>query len=113
MQAFVFLREFVLGNNRTGFYDGTNEVVGGENTSIYRNNILPGKSGIAVGSGTIQSTVFYPSATVAAWESFIQTAVPPQPSAGSTQNGALATLELSASTILLWGALASGLLTIL
>ncbi|KAK7685696.1 hypothetical protein QCA50_011040 [Cerrena zonata] len=115
--AFVFLREFILGNNQTGFFDGSNSVVGGENTSIFANNILPGQSGIAVGSGTTQSTVFYPSATVAAWDSFTQTAIP-MPSGDSAalgKNGAenIVAWFWTEKIIGLWSVLWLAILTVL
>ncbi|KAK7685690.1 hypothetical protein QCA50_011034 [Cerrena zonata] len=115
--AFVFLREFVLGNNQTGFFDGSNSVVGGENTSIFANNLMPGQSGIALGSGTTQSTFFYPSATLAAWESFTQTAIPTQSggSAAANNNGAQNVMAWSWTEriIGLWSALWLALVTIL
>lgn len=116
-QAFIFLREFVLGNNQTGFFDGSNSVVGGENTSIFVNNLLPGQSGIALGSGTTQSTFFYPSATLAAWASFTQTAIP-KPSGGSeaaNNNAAQSVVAWSwtEKIIGLWSALWLAMVTIL
>jgi carboxypeptidase D len=77
-QAFVFFREFILGNNQTGLVSdssGSVQVVGGEASSL-QNGILPGTSGIIYGSGSELSTAFYPSATVAAWDAFIATAAP-------------------------------------
>jgi carboxypeptidase D len=86
-QAFVFFREFILGNNQTGLVSnssGNVQVVGGEASSL-QNGILPGTSGITYGSGSDLSTAFYPSATVAAWQSFIATAAP----AATQRSGAL------------------------
>ncbi|KAI0079396.1 alpha/beta-hydrolase [Panus rudis PR-1116 ss-1] len=103
--AFIFLREFVLGNNQTGFFDGSNSVVGGENSSLLANDVIPGQSGIFVGSGTTQSTYTYPSATIAAWQSFTQTALPTPGATGSadsTQNGEMG----MSSGGLLWSAIA-------
>jgi len=74
-QAYTFLREFVLGNNSTGLVtnsSGSIVVVGGENSTLAE-NILPGQAEIYYGSGTTQSTYTFPSATVAAWNSFIRT----------------------------------------
>ncbi|KAH8075870.1 alpha/beta-hydrolase [Cristinia sonorae] len=88
-RAFVFLREFVLGNNETGLVtntSGTVSVVGGESTTIFVNDILPGQDGIYAGSGTTQSTYTYPSATVAAFASFTATALP-SVSAATGSNG--------------------------
>lgn len=73
-QAYVFLREFVLGNNQTGLVNTTDgQIVGGEN-SILAEDVMPGQSGIYVGSGATQSTYTFPSATIAAWQSYIATA---------------------------------------
>ncbi|KII85865.1 hypothetical protein PLICRDRAFT_44287 [Plicaturopsis crispa FD-325 SS-3] len=74
--AFVLAREFLFGNNQTGLVTNSSggvSVVGGENSSL-AGDFLPGQAGIFVGSGTTQSTYFFPSATVAAWEQFIHTA---------------------------------------
>ncbi|KAI0954566.1 hypothetical protein AcW1_006420 [Taiwanofungus camphoratus] len=72
--AYVFLREFVLGNNQTGLVNTTDgQIVGGEN-SILAEDVMPGQSGIYVGSGATQSTYTFPSATIAAWQSYIATA---------------------------------------
>ena len=79
LKAFVFLREFVLGNNSTGLVvngtDGNVTVVGGED-SIYQNDYIPGTNVIFYGSGTTVSSVVAPSASVSAFYSFLQTATP-------------------------------------
>lgn len=84
------LREFILGHNQTGLVansSGKISVVGGENATLAQ-PILSGQAGIYVGSGTTQSTYTYPSATIAAWDSFIATSAPTAPGAGSgTSNG--------------------------
>lgn len=75
-QALVFVREFVFGSNTTGLVtntSGTLTVVGGENATL-ADTVLPGQDEIYVGSGTTQSTFVYPSATIAAWNSFFATA---------------------------------------
>ncbi|KAI0083348.1 Alpha/Beta hydrolase protein [Irpex rosettiformis] len=75
-KAFVFLREFVLGSNTTGLVtnsSGTLTVTGGENATL-ADTVLPGQDEIYVGSGTTQSTYVYPSASIAAWNSFFATA---------------------------------------
>ena len=90
-QAFVFLREFVLGNNQTGLVtnsSGTVTVVGGENSTL-AGTVHPGQLGIYVGSGTTQSTYTYPSATIAAWNSFF---------ASVTSQSATATTSSSTGT---------------
>ncbi|KZT67351.1 alpha/beta-hydrolase [Daedalea quercina L-15889] len=74
--ALTFLREFVLGDNQTGLVEsgnGDTEVVGGEVSSLAV-GVLPGQTGIFIGSGATQSTYTFPSATIAAWESYIVTA---------------------------------------
>ncbi|KAF7290334.1 Carboxypeptidase [Mycena chlorophos] len=71
--AAVFLREFVLGSNNTGFVDTSGNVVGGEESSL-AGDFLPGGTVIYFGSGadatTTASTVI-PGATVASWNAFI------------------------------------------
>lgn len=74
--AHTFLREFVLGDNQTGLVttrDGRATVVGGAVSSLAV-GVLPGQSGIFIGSGATQSTYTFPSATIAAWDSYIVTA---------------------------------------
>lgn len=91
LQAYVMLREFILGNNQTGLvtnFSGTVSVVGGESTSLAA-EVLPGQSGIYVGEGSTQSTYTYPSATIAAWESFIDTAIP-SPTIAASSSGNIA-----------------------
>lgn len=70
------LREFILGSNRTGLVtnsSGAVSVVGGEVTSLEA-DVLPGQTGIYMGTGTTQSTYTFPSATIAAWDKFIESA---------------------------------------
>ncbi len=84
-QAFVFLREFVFGNNETGLVTnvkGHTTVIGGEDPQL-ANTVLTGQSGIYYGSGTTQYTYTYPTATIAAWETFIAFAT-------DTENGKVA-----------------------
>jgi carboxypeptidase D len=88
-QAFVFLREFVLGNNQTGLVtnsSGAISVIGGENSTL-AGTVLPGQLGIYVGTGTTQSTFTYPSATIAAWNSFIATVTSQSAAATSSSTG--------------------------
>jgi carboxypeptidase D len=72
-QAFVFLREFVLGNNETGLVkkskSGVVTVVGGEKKSL--EGVIPGGDKIYYGNGATQSTYIFPAATRAAWKTFI------------------------------------------
>ena len=71
-QALVFLREFVLGNNRNGTVSGA-VVVGGEDKAL-AGEFLPGGNEIFFGSSATQGTSTIPAATQAAWSSFIATA---------------------------------------
>ena len=91
-------------------------MVGGENSSIYVNNILPGQSGIALGSATTQSTFFYPSATLAAWASFTQTAIPTSSGGSQTANNGAQGVSVWSWTekvVGLWSALWLALVTLL
>ncbi|KAF8074955.1 Alpha/Beta hydrolase protein [Lyophyllum atratum] len=75
--AFTFLREFVLGKNQTGLVtktaNGKVVVVGGTDATLAQ-DVLPGGDEIYYGAGTKASTYIFPSATRAAWSSFIRTA---------------------------------------
>lgn len=70
--AFVFLREFVLGNNATGTVKG-GTVVGGTNTKL-ADFVQTARSAIFTGAGVTQGSYVAPSATIASWEKFIATA---------------------------------------
>jgi len=75
LKAFTFLREFVLGNNKQGLVVGSGDyftVIGGENSTLAGENI-PAADEIYYGSATAQSTYIAPSATRAAWKTFIRT----------------------------------------
>jgi carboxypeptidase D len=74
-QAFTFAREFLFGSNSTGQVTLSGAVVGGEDPSL-EGDVLPGNSALYLGSGATQSTYVFPSATIAAWDAFIQTAEP-------------------------------------
>ncbi|KAH7910092.1 alpha beta-hydrolase [Hygrophoropsis aurantiaca] len=74
--ALVLMREFVYGNNQTGLVtssSGTIKVIGGENSTLAE-LIMPGQEAIYYGAGTTESTYYFPTATIAAWEKFIATA---------------------------------------
>lgn len=89
-QAFTFLREFVLGSNTTGLVtnsSGVISVIGGENSTLAE-DILPGQDEIYYGSAATQSTFVYPSATIAAWKTFIRTATATPSSSLSAVNSA-------------------------
>ncbi|KAJ7668903.1 Alpha/Beta hydrolase protein [Mycena rosella] len=87
--AFVFVREFILGSNTTGLVDSNGTVVGGEDPTLAL-DVMPGPNVIYYGDGssgkTTLSTVV-PSATVASWQQFIETATATAPSgSGSTSS---------------------------
>lgn len=89
-RAYVFAREFILGNNQTGLVtnaSGDVTVIGGEDSAL-AGPVLPGQLGIYVGSGMTQSTYTYPSATISAWSSFFATATVHATPAGSVPAGA-------------------------
>ncbi|PSR71878.1 hypothetical protein PHLCEN_2v12222 [Hermanssonia centrifuga] len=93
-RAFVFLREFVFGNNETGLVTsvkGHTTVIGGEDPQL-ANTVLTGQSGIYYGSGTTQYTYTYPTATIAAWETFIAFAT-------DTENGKVAASATAAQLV--------------
>src|SRR5262249_7111161 len=72
-QAFTFVREFVLGNNKAGTVVKTTtggvSVVGGEDPALAA-DIIEGRPEIYYGAGATQSTYVFPSATRAAWKAF-------------------------------------------
>jgi hypothetical protein len=71
-QALVFVREFVLGSNRNGSVV-SNGTIGVTHSLV--DDILPGETNaIFTGSGTTLGSTIWPSATIAAWDSFISTA---------------------------------------
>lgn len=61
--------------------------MGGESSSLYANGILPGQSSIFVGTGTTQSAVTFPSATIEAWQKFTATAIPNLSSTNDSNGG--------------------------
>jgi carboxypeptidase D len=76
-QAYVLLREFILGSNKTGLY-----IHGGPTTTALgptatlegpAKDLLRGGDAIFTGSYTTQGSVVAPSQTIAAWNSFIAT----------------------------------------
>ncbi|KAF8637623.1 hypothetical protein AX17_002692 [Amanita inopinata Kibby_2008] len=70
VSAFTFVREFVFGSNTTGLVTSSGTVIGGEDANL-TDDILPGNDAVYLGAGATQSTYMFPSATRAAWESFI------------------------------------------
>ncbi|KAG6374821.1 hypothetical protein JVT61DRAFT_4206 [Boletus reticuloceps] len=79
MQALTLAREFIFGNNQTGLVtkssSGSVVVIGGEMSSL-GSGIICGEAGIYYGSATTESTYFFPSATVEAWNKYTATATP-------------------------------------
>jgi carboxypeptidase D len=76
LQAFVFVREFVLGTNQTGLVDSSGSVVGGEDPALAA-DAMPGGLAIFYGDGdsaTTSLSTIAPSATLASWSQFIATA---------------------------------------
>ena len=74
MQAYVFLREYVIGSNTTGLVlPNSTVVVGGEDPE-YAGDIIPGTPVIFYGSSTTVSSTVAPSASLASWASFLATA---------------------------------------
>ncbi|CDO75095.1 hypothetical protein BN946_scf185010.g20 [Trametes cinnabarina] len=88
-QALVFLREFVLGSNKNGTVEGTS-VVGGENSTL-AGDYFPGGNEIFYGSAATQGTSTVPSATIAAWNSFLATATAAAGSGAGTSEGSTTT----------------------
>lgn len=65
------------------------------------NGILPGEHNpIFTGSGTTLGSTVWPSATIAAWDSFIATATSIAPGGGSGKNSASGIVISSASLLL-------------
>ncbi|KAE9398534.1 alpha/beta-hydrolase [Gymnopus androsaceus JB14] len=69
--AKVFIQQFVFGTNTTGLVEGSS-VVGGEDP-VLAEDVLPGSDPIYYGSLSTESSTVWPSATRAAWQSFIVT----------------------------------------
>ncbi|KZP13619.1 alpha/beta-hydrolase [Athelia psychrophila] len=72
--AYVFLREFILGTNTTGLLlPNATTPIGGQDAAL-AGDIVPGGSVIYYGSGTTASSTVAPSASFAAWASYLATA---------------------------------------
>ncbi|KAK1231080.1 hypothetical protein PQX77_005808 [Marasmius sp. AFHP31] len=88
--SFIFLREFILGNNSTGLVTdegGTVTVVGGEDPSLSGPFMPADTAAIFYGRLSTESSSFAPSATIAQWRSFIATVTNADFQAQSTQDG--------------------------
>jgi len=79
ISALTLVRDYIFGNSQTGLVtnsgSGEVSVVGGE-VSPLRGEILPGEPAIYYGQGKTESSYFFPTATVNAWDKFIATAAP-------------------------------------
>jgi len=74
--AFVFFRDFILGDSKVGLVETGGSVVGGEGASTQLvGDILYGQSSILFGNGTATSLFTYPSATIASWEKYFSSVV--------------------------------------
>ncbi|KLO07454.1 alpha/beta-hydrolase [Schizopora paradoxa] len=93
--AFVFFREFILGGNQTGLVvtpsskKGATSVVGGEEKTLLVGDVLPGQTDIVYVLGLGTTSQVFPSATIAAWETFLAKQHPTQASSGGAQSCSL------------------------
>ncbi|KAF8576822.1 alpha/beta-hydrolase [Ramaria rubella] len=105
-RALTFVREFILGTNPNGTVVDNSTVIGGESHPLV-NDILPGETNpIFTGSGTTLGSTIWPSATIAAWDSFIATATAPTNSTSNQsgkKNGAMAQFVRSGTVIAVIG----------
>jgi len=70
--AWTFLREFILGNNKTGLVTNADTpAVGGEDPQYAVNTLAEGPE-IYQGSYTTTSTYHFPTETVARWDRYVQ-----------------------------------------
>jgi len=87
VSALVLVREFIFGNNQTGLLTNTSSggvsVIGGE-VSTLGNEIMTGEAAIYYGQATTESSYFFPSATVEAWNAYVATATPVATSGASS-----------------------------
>ena len=86
-KAWTFLREFILGNNKTGLVvDANTPAVGGEDPQYAVNTLAEGPE-IYLGSYTTTSTYSFPTETVARWDQYIQNNSTSKDSGSLTQTG--------------------------
>ena len=86
-QAFILLREFILGSNDTGLVCADNTTVGGVDPALVPGGILPGQSSILYGSGTATSEYLAPSEMIASWEAFFSSIVAAETPGATVTNG--------------------------
>ena len=87
----------------TNSSSGTVTVVGGEVSSL-GNEIMTGQAGIYYGQATTESTYFFPSATVEAWDNYMASTT----AATSRASSLLSMGFVMSQRVYLWGALAIG-----
>lgn len=86
LQAWTFLREFVLGNNKTGLVtDASTPAIGGEVPEYTASTLAEGPE-IYVGSYTTTSTYFYPKETISSWGRYVQNGSTSQKSGALAQS---------------------------
>ncbi|KAJ8085151.1 hypothetical protein PM082_003935 [Marasmius tenuissimus] len=106
-KSFIFLREFIIGNNSTGLVTddgGTVTVVGGEDPTLSGPFMPADTAAIFYGRLKTESSSFAPSAAIAQWRSFIATATNTDSQAQSTaqdSNGASTGVVAGASWTLI------------
>ncbi|KAL0571646.1 hypothetical protein V5O48_010319 [Marasmius crinis-equi] len=100
--SFVFLRDFILGNDTTGLVvdnGGSATVVGGEETSLSGAVMPADTAAIFYGSLKTESSTFAPSATIAQWRSFIETATATGADSENRQGSGSASVIVGGSAI--------------
>jgi len=96
--ALVFLRDFVLGSNTTGSLNSSSTTNGSQGAvpTLLADGVLPQYSApIFFGSGSTAGSTVFPSNTIAAWESFMQTATSAAPDPNPTKTGGANALTTS------------------
>ncbi|KAF8520874.1 alpha/beta-hydrolase [Hysterangium stoloniferum] len=83
--SLTFLKEFLLKDNPLGLVTPSGATVGGTNATLAQSIMPAYRDPIYFGSATTQGSTVYPSATIAAWEAYVATAVPTQPMRGESQ----------------------------
>jgi len=77
--SLTFVTEFIIGNSTLGLVTPSGATVGGINATLAQGIMPAYQDPIYFGSATTQGSTIYPSATIAAWEAYVATAVPTQP----------------------------------
>ncbi|KAF8521294.1 alpha/beta-hydrolase [Gautieria morchelliformis] len=106
-RALTFVREFILGSNTNGSVVN-NSTVGVSHPLA--GGILPGETNpIFTGSGTTLGSTLWPSATVAAWDSFIANATATAPSAARSNDGVASHVAMAGIAVVVAGVVAMAL----